>query len=49
VDPKKIEDMKDWSLPKTLKILHGFLGLIGYYCKFVQNNGKIATPFSVVL
>jgi hypothetical protein len=27
VDPKKIEAMKDWPHPKTLKILHGFLGL----------------------
>jgi hypothetical protein len=27
VHPKKMEDMKDWPFPKTLKILHGFLGL----------------------
>jgi hypothetical protein len=27
VDPKKIEAMKDWPRPKTLKILHGFMGL----------------------
>jgi hypothetical protein len=44
VDPKKIEAMQDWPHPKTLKSLHGFLGLIGYYCKFVKNYGKIATP-----
>jgi hypothetical protein len=30
VDPKNIEAMKDWTHPKTLKILCGFLGLTGY-------------------
>ena len=44
LDPKKIEAMKDWPCPKTLKRLCGFLDLTGYYCKFVQNYGKIATP-----
>ena len=31
VDPKKIESMKDWPHPKTLKSLCGFLGLTVYY------------------
>jgi hypothetical protein len=44
VDLKKIEDMKDWPHPTTLKIFRGFLGLTCYYSKFVQNCGKIAAP-----
>jgi hypothetical protein len=49
VDSKKIESMQDWPHPKTLKSLHGFLGLIGYYRKFVKNYGKIATPLMALL
>jgi hypothetical protein len=49
VDPKKIESTQDWPHPKTLKILCGFLGLTGYYCKFVKNYGKIAAPLMALL
>jgi hypothetical protein len=49
VDPKKIEEMQDWPRPKTIKILRDFLGLIGYYLKFVQNYGKIMAPFTALL
>jgi hypothetical protein len=49
VDPKKIEAMKYFPYPKTLKILHGFLVLIGYYHKFVKNYGKITSPLTTLL
>jgi hypothetical protein len=49
VDPKNIEAMQDWPHPKTLKILHGFLGLTGYYCKFVKNYEKIVAPLTALL
>ncbi|SGZ27798.1 BQ5605_C026g10191 [Microbotryum silenes-dioicae] len=34
-DPKKIQHIEDWSLPKTVKELRGFLGLVQYLCKFI--------------
>jgi hypothetical protein len=44
VDPNKIKAMMDWPIPKTLNILRGFLGFIGYYHKFVRHYGRIITP-----
>jgi hypothetical protein len=35
VDPNKIKAMMDWPISKTLKNPRGFLGLTGYYHKFV--------------
>jgi hypothetical protein len=49
VDPKNIEAMQYWSHPKILKISCGFLGLIVYYRKFVENYGNIATSLTAPL
>jgi hypothetical protein len=48
VDPNKIKSMMDWTIPKTLKNLRGFLGLTGYYHKFVRNYGIITTPLTAL-
>lgn len=49
VDPKKIECISKWERPKTLKVLRGFLGLAGYYRKFVRNFGITAKPLTNML
>lgn len=41
VDHAKISSIHEWHLPKSLGELCGFLGLTGYYQKFVEGYGKI--------
>nr|GFC31872.1 putative reverse transcriptase domain-containing protein [Tanacetum cinerariifolium] len=42
VDPAKIESIKDWASPKTLTEIRQFLGLAGYYRRFIKGFSKIA-------
>ncbi|GJV92983.1 putative reverse transcriptase domain-containing protein [Tanacetum coccineum] len=42
VDPAKIESIKDWASPKTPTELRQFLGLAGYYQRFIEGFSKIA-------
>ena len=41
VNPNKMKSMMIWPIPKTLKFIRVFLGMIGYYRKFVRNYGRI--------
>nr|GEV86523.1 reverse transcriptase domain-containing protein [Tanacetum cinerariifolium] len=46
VDPAKIEAIKDWELPKTPTDIRQFLGLAGYYRRFIKGFLKIAWPMT---
>jgi hypothetical protein len=48
-EPSKIEAVSSWSTPSNCKDLRGFLGLAGYYRKFVKNFGVIAQPLNDLL
>ncbi|GJT68981.1 putative reverse transcriptase domain-containing protein [Tanacetum coccineum] len=42
VDPAKIESIKDWASHKSLTEIRQFLGLAGYYRRFIEGFSKIA-------
>ena len=46
VNPSKIEAVLNWDRPRTPTEVRSFLGLAGYYRRFVQDFAKIATPLT---
>ncbi|GJZ82016.1 putative reverse transcriptase domain-containing protein [Tanacetum coccineum] len=48
VDPAKIKSIKDWASPKTPTEIHQFLGLAGYYRRFIEGFSKIAKPMTKI-
>ncbi len=45
-DPAKIEKIKDYPVPKLVDKVRSFLGLAGYYRRFIPNFGKVAKPLT---
>jgi hypothetical protein len=49
VDPSKVRDVMDWNPPTSVHQVWSFLGLTGYYRRFIPNFSKITKPFTELL
>ncbi|GKD47191.1 putative reverse transcriptase domain-containing protein [Tanacetum coccineum] len=48
VDPSKVESVKNWKIPESSTEIRSFLGLAGYYRRFIENFSKIAKPLTLL-
>lgn len=48
-DPNKISAITSWSVPKSVQELRSFLGLTGYYNKFIRNYDSLSQPLTDLL
>jgi hypothetical protein len=49
VDPEKVQEVMDWKPPTTVWQIRSFLGLVGYYRRFIPDFSKIAKPMTELL
>jgi hypothetical protein len=49
VDPGKVKDVLNWMPPTTISEIQSFLGLAGYYRRFIKDFSKIAKPMMKLL
>ena len=47
-DPAKVDDVLNWPVPSNVKELRSFLGLAGYYRRFVSHFAIIAKPLNAL-
>jgi hypothetical protein len=46
VDPRKVQDVLSWNLPMSVNDIQSFLGLAGYYRRFIEGFSKISRPMT---
>ncbi|KAL4354641.1 hypothetical protein GQ457_06G032960 [Hibiscus cannabinus] len=49
MDPDKVRAIRDWSTPTNIKEVRGFLGIVGYYRRFIRGFATIVAPISDLL
>jgi hypothetical protein len=46
VDPSKVESVTNWEQPLNVTDVRSFLGMAGYFRRFIENFSKIAKPMT---
>ena len=46
VDPNKVKAIMEWSVPKNVYDIRSFMGITGYYQKFIEGLFKISYPIN---
>ena len=46
VDLEKVEAVMSWERPKSIFKIHSFLGLAGYYRRFIEDFSRLAAPMT---
>ena len=49
MDPSKVRDVLSWNAPKSVSDIRSFLGLAGYYRRFIEGFSKISKPMTKLL
>jgi hypothetical protein len=49
VDPTKVREIVGWKIPSSVTEVQSFLGLTGYYRRFIEGFSKIAKPMTSLL
>jgi hypothetical protein len=49
MDKQKVQAVLDWPIPRSARAVRGFLGLAGYYRRFIKDFGTIAAPLTALL
>jgi hypothetical protein len=49
VDPSKVQDVLTWNAPMSVSDIQSFLGLAGYYRRFIEEFSKISKPMTKLL
>ena len=46
IDPEKIKAIEDWLVPKDVTDIRSFMGITGYYRRFIEGFSRIANPIT---
>ena len=46
VDPEKVEAVMSWERPKSVFEIRSFLGLVGYYRRFIEDFSRLEAPMT---